>query len=142
MVRWPAAILFLACCCLLVSCATKAPPPSWRLQAMTLVDELSLQAAPRLFPEEYRNIVETFEHGEAVLHVQQNDKEADAYYLLALEKGDLLKAELQQLKRQARGRGAPAGGGTGGPRRGGAAPAGSGPGGGAPAGAKPIEGRR
>jgi nucleoid-associated protein YgaU len=67
---------------------------------MTLVDELSIQAVPRLFPEEYNNIVETFEHGEAVLHVQQNDKEADAYYLLALEKGDLLKAELQRLKRQ------------------------------------------
>ena len=100
MVRWPA-ILFLACCCLLFSCATKTPPPSWRLQAMTLVDELSLQAAPRLFPEEYRNIVETFEHGEAVLHVQQNDKGADAYYRLALEKGDLLKAELQRLKRHA-----------------------------------------
>lgn len=100
MVRCPAAIPLLACCCLLVSCATQAPPPSWRLQAMTLVDELSIQAVPRLFPEEYNNIVETFEHGEAVLHVQQNDKEADAYYLLALEKGDLLKAELQRLKRQ------------------------------------------
>ncbi len=100
MVRWLAAIPFLACCCFLVSCATKAPPPSWRLQAMTLVDELSLQAAPSLFPEEYLNIVETFEHGEAVLHVQQNDKEANAYYLLAMEKGDLLKAELWRLKRQ------------------------------------------
>jgi len=100
MVRWAAAITLLACCCFLVSCATKAPPPSWRLQAMSLVDELSLQAAPRLFPEEYLNIVETFEHGEAVLHVQHNDKGADAYYLLALEKGDLLKAELQRLKRQ------------------------------------------
>ncbi|WP_223922138.1 LysM peptidoglycan-binding domain-containing protein [Geobacter sp. AOG2] len=68
---------------------------------MSLVDELSLQGAPRLFPDEYRNIVETFEHGEAVLHVQQNDKQADAYYLLALQKGDLLKAELLRLKRQA-----------------------------------------
>jgi LysM repeat protein len=101
MVRWAATILFLACCCLLVSCATKAPPPSWRQQAVTLVDELSLQAAPRLFPEEYLNIVETFEHGEAVLNVQHSDKEADSYYLLALEKGALLKAELQRLKWQA-----------------------------------------
>jgi len=101
MVRWAVAISLLACCCLLVSCAAKAPPPSWRLQAMALVDELSLQAAPNLFPEEYLNIVETFEHGEAVLRVQQNHKEADAYYLLALEKGDLLKAELLRLKRQA-----------------------------------------
>jgi len=101
MVRWPAAILLSAWCCLLVSCAAQTPPPSWRLQTMTLVDELSLQDAPRLFPEEYRNIVETFEHGEAVLQVQKNDKEADAYYLLALQKGGLLKGELQRLKRQA-----------------------------------------
>lgn len=91
----------MAWCCLLVSCATQAPPPPWRLQTMTLVDELSLQDAPRQFPAEYRNIVETFEHGEAVLHVQKNDKQANAYYLLALEKGDLLKAELLRLKRQA-----------------------------------------
>jgi len=68
---------------------------------MSLVDELSLQDAPRQSPAEYRNIVETFEHGEAVLHVQQNEKQANAYYLLALQKGDLLKAELQRLKRQA-----------------------------------------
>lgn len=102
MVRRATAIPLLACCCLVVSaCAAKAPPPSWRLQAMTLVDELSLQAAPRLFPEEYNNMVETFEHGEAVLHVRKNDKTADAYYLLALEKGGLLKAELLRLKRQA-----------------------------------------
>lgn len=101
MVRRPAAILLLVCCNLLLSCATQAPPPSWRLQAMTLVDGLSLRGAPRLFPDEYRNIVETFEHGEAVLHVQQNDKKADAFYLLALQKGDLLKAELRRLKRQA-----------------------------------------
>ncbi|KAB0669866.1 LysM peptidoglycan-binding domain-containing protein [Oryzomonas sagensis] len=101
MVRWPTAILLLVCCCLVVACATQAPPPSWRLQAMALVDDLSLHDGPRQFPVEYRNIVETFEHGEAVLQVQKNDREADAYYLLALQKGDLLKAELQRLKREA-----------------------------------------
>ena len=102
MARWFAAIPLLACCCYLVSCATtKAPPPSRRLQATALVDELSVQSASRLFPEEYRNIVETFEHGEAVMHVQHNDQEAEAYYLLTLEKGDLLRAELQGRKRQA-----------------------------------------
>lgn len=101
MVRWPVVIALLAWCCLLVSCATQAPPPSWRLQSMSLVDDLSGQGAPRLFPDEYRNIVETFEHGEAVLHVQKNDKKADAYYLLALQKGGVLRGELQRLKRQA-----------------------------------------
>ena len=101
MVRWSAVITLLVFFFSVVSCATKAPPPSRRLQAMTLVDQLSVQAAPRLFPEEYNNIVETFEHGEAVLHVQQNDREADTYYLFALEKGDLLKAQLLRVKQQA-----------------------------------------
>lgn len=100
MVRWPTAILLIVCCCLVAACATQAPPPSWRLQAMALVDELSLHDGPRQFPAEYRNIVETFEHGEAVLQVQKNDREAGAYYLLAMQKGDLLKAELQRLKRE------------------------------------------
>lgn len=63
-----------------------------------LVDELTRQEAPRLFPREYHSLMETFEHGEAVLHVQRNDREADTYYLLALQEGELLKAELKLLK--------------------------------------------
>jgi nucleoid-associated protein YgaU len=63
-----------------------------------LVDELARQDVPRLFPQEYYNLMETFEHGEAVLHVQQDDREADTYYLLALQEGALLKTELKLLK--------------------------------------------
>jgi nucleoid-associated protein YgaU len=47
-----------------------------------------------LFPQEYLNLLETFEHGEAVLHVKGDEKEADVFYLLALQKGSLLKGEL------------------------------------------------
>jgi len=83
---------------LLAACSTPTPVPTWRSQITVLVDELSKQDAPRLYPEEYRNIVETFEHGEAVLHVQGNDREADRYYLLAMQKGALLKAELLRLR--------------------------------------------
>jgi len=64
----------------------------------TLVTELGRQDAPRLFPQEYGNLVETFEHGEAVLHVHQDEEEADGYYLLALQKGEVLKAELRRAK--------------------------------------------
>lgn len=60
-----------------------------------LVDELSGQGAPVTFPQAFNNVVETFEHGEAVLHVQHDDKEADTYYLLAFQKGEVLKAELK-----------------------------------------------
>lgn len=85
---------------LLAACSTTAPAPTptWRSQATNLVDELTKQDAPRLFAQEYRNLVETFEHGEAVLHVQKDDKGADEYYLLTLQKGNLLKAELKRLK--------------------------------------------
>jgi len=53
-----------------------------------------------LFPQEYLNLLETFEHGEAVLHVKGDEKEADVFYLLALQKGSLLKSELVQHKQR------------------------------------------
>lgn len=75
----------------LTACST--PAPTWRAKATTLVDELSHQGVHSMFPQEYSNLLETFEHGEAVLHVQEDDKEADFYYLLALQKGSVLKSE-------------------------------------------------
>jgi nucleoid-associated protein YgaU len=62
------------------------------------VDELAHQNAPKLFPQEYLNLLETYEHGEAVLHVQGDDEAADVLYLLALQKGTLLRDELLRLK--------------------------------------------
>ncbi len=93
--RWAASIVLFACC-LLAACS--APAPTWRSRVAILVTELNRQDVPWLFPQEYDNLVETFEHGEAVLHVQKNEKEADGYYLLALQKGEVLKAELKRLK--------------------------------------------
>lgn len=83
-------------CCLLAACA--APEPTWRTRVTAMVDELARQDAPRLFPQEYHNLVETFEHGEAVLHVREDDAGADNYYLLALQKGELLRNELRRRK--------------------------------------------
>lgn len=53
-----------------------------------------------LFPQEYLNLLETFEHGEAVLHVQGDEQEADVLYLMALQKGSLLKSELLRHKQR------------------------------------------
>jgi nucleoid-associated protein YgaU len=88
--------ILLFTCFLLISCS--APEPTWRSRVTSLVTELSQQDTPRLFPQEFKNLVETFEHGEAVLHVQEDEAEADNYYLLALQKGELLKAELKVRK--------------------------------------------
>ncbi|BCS53699.1 LysM peptidoglycan-binding domain-containing protein [Geobacter sp. SVR] len=81
--------------CLLNACSA-APAPNWRNQATALVDDLGGQGASEAFPQEFENLVETFEHGEAVLHVQGDREKADSYYLLALQKGDLLRQELKQ----------------------------------------------
>jgi len=83
-------------CSLLVSCST--PAPTWRMRAAQLVDELGRQETPQEFPQEYMNLLETFEHGEAVLYVQKNDNKADEFYLLALQKGAVLRNELLRLR--------------------------------------------
>lgn len=85
----PIAALML---CLLTACS--APAPTWRVKATVLVDELAQQDVPGMFPQEYDNLLETFEHGEAVLHVHENEKEADIFYLLALQKGAVLKSQV------------------------------------------------
>jgi hypothetical protein len=88
-------ILLLACS-LLAACST--PVPTWRSRVAALVAELGRHDAPRLFPQQYRSLVETFEHGEAVLLVQKDDKEADSYYLLSLQKGELLRGEIKRFR--------------------------------------------
>ena len=90
------AFILLLFCCQLVACST--PAPTWRNKVATLVDELARQGAPANFPQDYKNLVETFEHGEAVLHVQHDDRVADTYYLMAFQKGELLRAELKRHK--------------------------------------------
>lgn len=82
--------------CLLASCAT--PAPTWRTQAASLVGELDQEDAQQLMPQEYRSLLETFEHGEAVFYVRKKDDEADAYYLLVLQKGAVLRENLRLLK--------------------------------------------
>lgn len=84
--------------CFLTACST--PAPTWRAKSAALVDELVRQDALAQFPQEYLNLLETFEHGEAVLHVRGDEREADVFYLLALQKGALLKDELLRRKQR------------------------------------------
>lgn len=93
----------LAACILLFSmllAACSAASPTWRSRVAPLVEELDRQDASRLFPQEYRNLLETFEHGEAVYHVKADDQGADVYYQLAFQKAELLNAELRSLKQR------------------------------------------
>ena len=95
--RWAASITVLVFC-FLTACSS--PAPTWRAKSAALVDELVRQDAPALFPQEYLSLLETFEHGEAVLHVKKDEQEADIFYLLALQKGSLLKGELSRHRQR------------------------------------------
>lgn len=94
--RRPACVLLLA---ILLSACT-AQVPTWRSRTAPLVDELGRNEAPRLFPQEYRSLLETFEHGEALYHVREDDKGADIYYQLAFQKAEMLQAEVLQIKKR------------------------------------------
>lgn len=92
-----------AFCILLLSAvlaACSAPITSWRSKTAPLVEELGHREAPALFPQEYRSLLETFEHGEALFHVREDDKGADEYYQLAFQKAEMLQNKVQRAKKQ------------------------------------------
>lgn len=92
----------LAACILIFTClmaaACSAPAPTWRTKASSLVSELDREGASSFLPQDYQNLTETFEHGEAILNVNKDDKEADSFYLLVLQKGGILRSDLNRLK--------------------------------------------
>lgn len=92
------AVCILLSGAMLASCS--APVPSWRSRTAPLVENLGRMEAPALFPQEYRNLLETFEHGEAIHHVREDDKGADVYYRLAFQKAEMLKLELEREKKR------------------------------------------
>lgn len=92
-----------AACILVISAvlaACSAAVPSWRNKTAPLIEELGRRDAPVLFPQEYRSMLETFEHGEALYHVREDDKGADRYYQLAFQKAEMLQEEVQQVRKR------------------------------------------
>jgi nucleoid-associated protein YgaU len=83
-----------------VLAACSAPVPTWRSKTAPLVEELGRLEAPAMFPQEYRSLLETFEHGEALYHVRKDDKGADTYYRLAFQKSEMLQSEVQRAKKR------------------------------------------
>jgi hypothetical protein len=92
------AICILSLGAILTACST--PIPSWRSKAAPLIEELGRVEAPALFPLEYRSLLETFEHGEAIYHVREDDKGADVYYQLAFQKAEILQSEVKLAKKR------------------------------------------
>jgi len=83
---------------ILTACSASAP--TLRPKASAMMDDLARQNAQVLFPQEYYNLLETFEHGDAVLHVQGDEQQADTLYLLTLQKGALMKDELLRYRQR------------------------------------------
>jgi LysM repeat protein len=81
-----------------VACST--PIPTWRSKTAPLIEELVRQEAPALFPQEYRSLLETYEHGEALYQVRKDDKGADIYYQLAFQKAEMLKSGVKREQKR------------------------------------------
>jgi LysM repeat protein len=92
------AVCILLLGALLAACS--AAVPTWRSKTAHLVEELGRREAPKLFPQEYRSLLETFEHGEALYHVRKDDKGADQYYQLAFQKAEMLQSEVQRTRKR------------------------------------------
>lgn len=85
---------------ILAACSTSVP--TWRSRSFTAVEGVGSREAPELFPREYRSLLETFEHGEALYQVRKDDKGADEYFRLAFQKAEMLQsAIILEKKRQA-----------------------------------------
>ncbi len=82
----------------LAACST--PVSYWRSKTAPLVEDLGNMDAPALFPQEYRSLLETFEHGEALLLVREDDKAADVYYQLAFQKAEMLHSDTLRVKKR------------------------------------------
>lgn len=80
----------------LAACST--PVPTWRSKISPLIEELVHREAPALFPQEYRSLLETYEHGEALFQVRKDDKGADRYYQLAFQKAEMLQFGVEREK--------------------------------------------
>lgn len=82
---------------IMVACSSTVP--TWRNRTLTAVEELANIEASELYPYEYRSLLETFEHGEAVYQVRKDDKSADDFFRLALQKAEILRSAVVQEKK-------------------------------------------
>lgn len=92
----PGLAIVLAACMFLTACTASAP--AWRKRVEGMLNDLGRQGAPKLYPQEFRSLLETFEHGDAVYFVQKDSKAADTFYRLAFQKSEFLRLEVERLK--------------------------------------------
>lgn len=84
----------------LLTVACTKPAPSWRDDALLLIEDLEKKSANKIFPQEFQSILETFEHGDAILHVRKDEKLSDEQYLFVIQKSDVISKKLADYMRK------------------------------------------
>lgn len=96
------AIRFILLVGLLMALTGCAPAElRWRHDAGLVYDRLRLAGVDQVFPAEFRSLEETLNRGAALLHEEDDDEAAEAFYQLAWSKGLLLEQNVT-LERQRR----------------------------------------
>lgn len=90
--------LILAIVASLVVSGCSATAPVWRKRVEVALNDLDRMGAKTAYPQEFRGLLETFEHGDAVLYVQKDSQAADILYRLALQKSESLRLEYLRQK--------------------------------------------
>lgn len=84
-------LILLALLASLCACATQ--PPRYHSEALAVLDRIKREGAAGLYPAEMKSTSEAFDRGEALL-LEEEYREADRFFLLAIQKGILLEREV------------------------------------------------
>lgn len=97
--------LFLLCCLIAVMAGCAGHNPVWQLKAQQGLLQLQQEQAETTFPEEFASISKLFQEGQQVLTESGDETLADQQFVLAYQKSELLKREVelnkQRLKEEA-----------------------------------------
>jgi len=87
---------------LVIAACTTPVTPRWRQDARLIYDRVRLDGADKVFPADYRSLEEVLLKGEELASKGEGG-EADKYFLLAMNKGNLLEKEFitEQQRRRA-----------------------------------------
>jgi len=91
--RWILITTFLV---LLAGCGSH--DPVWRMKAQLTLLQLQGEDAAASHPNDYASINATYQHGETLLTMQEEEEEADQQFKFAYQKGLVLKQEVALYK--------------------------------------------
>lgn len=94
LLRFPLLLLLL----LLVLSGCGSHDPLWRMKAQLMLLQLQQEQAEAILPDDYDSVCLTFQQGERIAVEVRDDEQADRQFLLAYQKGQLLRSELERQR--------------------------------------------